>query len=211
MTGRPAMRSPRRPPIRREMEGAFEDPRGSDQWGHGGRVRHPRWWAPGCSLSVAACRQPSSARPLADSCPYTELEEIALPTTSKIISIGVRLLSTDTDFWFDKNHRLHSGRVRPLTPYREAIGPGQPGRILHQPFPIALGHGATPRAHPSLYADLVVPCEPRPDEGEVLTAMLDREPDTVTGRPGLLPVTDKGFASPETASHSPTPASVKHH
>ncbi|MFE6847646.1 hypothetical protein [Streptomyces sp. NPDC057686] len=31
----------------------------------------------------------------------------------------------------------------------------------------------------------------------MLTAMLDREPDTVTDRPGLLVITDKGFASKE--------------
>jgi hypothetical protein len=34
----------------------------------------------------------------------------------------------------------------------------------------------------------------------VLTAMLDREPDAVTGRPGLLFIADKGFASKEFAS-----------
>ena len=38
---------------------------------------------------------------------------------------------------------------------------------------------------------------PKLDEREVLTAMLDREPDTVTDRPGLLVITDKGFASKE--------------
>uniref|UniRef100_UPI003850864C aldehyde dehydrogenase family protein n=1 Tax=Streptomyces malaysiensis TaxID=92644 RepID=UPI003850864C len=35
------------------------------------------------------------------------------------------------------------------------------------------------------------------DEREVLTAMLDREPDAVTDRPGLLLIADKGFASKE--------------
>jgi len=36
---------------------------------------------------------------------------------------------------------------------------------------------------------------PKPGEREVLTAMLDREPDAVTGRPGLLVIADKGSAS----------------
>ncbi|MEU1090098.1 hypothetical protein ACFYPN_31815 [Streptomyces sp. NPDC005576] len=35
------------------------------------------------------------------------------------------------------------------------------------------------------------------DERQVLMAMLDREPETVTGRPGLLVIADKGFASKE--------------
>lgn len=38
---------------------------------------------------------------------------------------------------------------------------------------------------------------PKIDEREVLTAMLDREPKTVTDRPGLLVISDKGFASKE--------------
>lgn len=38
---------------------------------------------------------------------------------------------------------------------------------------------------------------PKLDEREVLTAMLDREPDAVTGRPGLLLIADKDFASQE--------------
>ncbi|MFF9479757.1 hypothetical protein [Streptomyces sp. NPDC014733] len=38
---------------------------------------------------------------------------------------------------------------------------------------------------------------PKLDEREVLTAMLDREPDAVTGRSGLLLIADKGFASKE--------------
>ncbi|MET9425568.1 transposase [Streptomyces sp. NPDC006540] len=38
---------------------------------------------------------------------------------------------------------------------------------------------------------------PKLDEREVLTAMLDREPDAVTDRSGLLLIADKGFASKE--------------
>lgn len=38
---------------------------------------------------------------------------------------------------------------------------------------------------------------PKLDEREVLTAMLDREPDTVTDRPGLPVITDEGFAAKE--------------
>ncbi|MFE7469486.1 hypothetical protein ACFU6R_36035 [Streptomyces sp. NPDC057499] len=38
---------------------------------------------------------------------------------------------------------------------------------------------------------------PKLDEREVLTAMLDRRPDAATGRPGLLFIADKGFASKE--------------
>lgn len=38
---------------------------------------------------------------------------------------------------------------------------------------------------------------PKLDEREVLTAILDREPAAVTDRPGLLLIADKGFASKE--------------
>lgn len=41
------------------------------------------------------------------------------------------------------------------------------------------------------------PANPTLDEREVLRAMLDREPETVTDRPGLLLIADKGFASTE--------------
>ncbi|MFE9255206.1 transposase, partial [Streptomyces sp. NPDC006879] len=51
----------------------------------------------------------------------------------------------------------------------------------------------TPAGMPILWAL----ANPKLDEREVLTAMLDREPDTVTDRPGLLLITDKGFASKE--------------
>jgi hypothetical protein len=39
--------------------------------------------------------------------------------------------------------------------------------------------------------------DPKLDEREVLTAMLDREPHLATDRPGLLIIADKGFASRE--------------
>jgi Transposase DDE domain len=38
---------------------------------------------------------------------------------------------------------------------------------------------------------------PKIDEREVLTAMLDRQPETVSDSPGLLVIADKGFASKE--------------
>jgi hypothetical protein len=50
---------------------------------------------------------------------------------------------------------------------------------------------------PNGHADPVGLANPKLDEREVLTAMLDRDPDAVTGRPGLLLNADKGFASKE--------------
>ncbi len=44
---------------------------------------------------------------------------------------------------------------------------------------------------------------PKIDEREVLTAVLDREPEAVTDRPGLLVIADKGFASMENSSSRP--------
>jgi hypothetical protein len=49
----------------------------------------------------------------------------------------------------------------------------------------------TPTGMPMLWAL----ANPKLDEREVLTAMLDRESEAVTSRPGLLLIADKGFAS----------------
>ncbi|GAA2938663.1 hypothetical protein GCM10011428_66310 [Streptomyces violaceus] len=51
----------------------------------------------------------------------------------------------------------------------------------------------TPIGMPILWAL----ANPKLNEREVLTAMLDREPDAVTDRPGLLLIADKAFASKE--------------
>ena len=51
----------------------------------------------------------------------------------------------------------------------------------------------TPAGMPILWA----PVNPKLDEREVLTGMLDREPDVVTGQSGLLLIADRGFASEE--------------
>ncbi|MFD9569311.1 transposase [Streptomyces sp. NPDC059982] len=68
------------------------------------------------------------------------------------------------------------------------MGPG-----FGQFWALRLSLVCTPTGMPILWS----PANPKLDEREVLTAMLDREPDTVADRPRLLVITDKGFASKE--------------
>ncbi|MEE1766800.1 transposase [Streptomyces sp. JV185] len=112
----------------------------------------------------------------------------ALPLIKRVI----RILATDTDFWFDNHWIIDStpvecGRSRPTV----KVGHGRLGqlRVLRLPLPLV----CTPTGMPILWAL----ANPKLDEREVLTAMLDREPEAVTDRPGLLLIADKGFASKE--------------
>jgi Transposase DDE domain len=121
----------------------------------------------------------------------------ALPLIKQVI----RLLATDTDFWFDNHWIVDStpiecGRSRPTVKRSELAGWAGYGYCAsHSRFfwGLRLYLVCTPTGMPILWAL----ANPKLDEREVLTAMLDREPDAVTDRPGLLLIADKGFASKE--------------
>ncbi|MEV0991208.1 IS982 family transposase [Streptomyces sp. NPDC049949] len=118
-----------------------------------------------------------------------------------LVKRAVRLLATDTDFWFDNHWIIDStpvecGRSRPTVKRSDLAGWAGYGYCAsHSRFFWGLRPYlvCTPTGMPILWSL----ANPKLDEREVLTAMLDREPDTVTDRPGLLVVTDKGFASKE--------------
>lgn len=120
-----------------------------------------------------------------------------LPLVKRVI----RLLATDTDFWFDNHWIIDStpgecGRSRPTVKRSDMAGWAGYGYCAgHSRFfrGLRLYLVCTPTGMPILWALT----NPELDELEVLTAMLDREPDAVTGRPGLLFIADKGFASKE--------------
>ncbi|WP_405628701.1 IS982 family transposase [Streptomyces sp. NBC_01174] len=121
----------------------------------------------------------------------------ALPLVKKVI----RLLATDTDFWFDHRWIVDStpaecGRSRPTAKRSDLAGWAGYGYCAsHSRFywGLRLFLVCTPTGMPILWAL----ANPKIDEREILTAMLDREPETVTDRPGLLVIADKGFASKE--------------
>ncbi|MBT2407896.1 IS982 family transposase [Streptomyces sp. ISL-21] len=121
----------------------------------------------------------------------------ALPLVKKVI----RLLAVDTDFWFDNHWIVDStpvecGRSRPTVKRSDMAGWAGYGYCAsHSRFfwGLRLFLVCTPTGMPILWAL----ANPKLDEREVLTAMLDREPDVARDRPGLLMISDKGFASKE--------------
>jgi hypothetical protein len=118
-----------------------------------------------------------------------------------LVKWAIRLLATDTDFWFDNHWIIDStpvecGRSRPTVKRSDLAGWAGYGYCAsHSRFfwGLRLYLVCTPTGMPILWAL----ANPKLDEREVLTAMLDREPEAVTGRPGLLLIADKGFASKE--------------
>ncbi|RAJ57826.1 DDE family transposase [Streptomyces sp. PsTaAH-130] len=126
---------------------------------------------------------------------WSKRRRAALPLVKQVI----RLLATDTDFWFDNHWIIDStpvecGRSRPTVKRSDLAGWAGCGYCAsHSRFfwGLRLYPVCTPTGMPVLWAL----ANPKLDEREVLTAMLDRGPDAVTDRPGLLPIADKGFAS----------------
>ncbi|WTU15986.1 hypothetical protein OG816_39140 [Streptomyces sp. NBC_00073] len=107
-----------------------------------------------------------------------------------LVKRAVRLLATDTDFWFDNHWIIDStpvecGRSRPTVKRSDLAGWAGYGYCAsHSRFfwGLRLYLVCTPTGMPILWSL----ANPKLDEREVLTAMLDREPDTVTDRPSLL-------------------------
>lgn len=118
-----------------------------------------------------------------------------------LVKRGIRLLAVDTDFWFH-NHWIvdatpvECGRSRPTVKWSDMAGwTGYGYCASHSRFfwGLSLFLVCTPTGLPILWAL----ANPKMDEREVLAAMPGREPESVTNRPGLLMISDKGFASAE--------------
>jgi hypothetical protein len=128
---------------------------------------------------------------------YNKRLRAALPLVKRII----RELAMDSDFWFDTHWIVDStpvecGRSRPTVKRSDMAGWAGYGYCAsHSRFfwGLRLFLVCTPTGMPILWAL----ANPKMDEREVLSAMLDREPRLVTDRPGLLMIADKGFASKE--------------
>ncbi|MFI0977676.1 IS982 family transposase [Streptomyces sp. NPDC021093] len=128
---------------------------------------------------------------------YNKRLRAALPLVKK----AVRMLATDTDFWFDDHWVVDStpvpcGMSRPTVKRSELVGWAGYGYCAsHSRFfwRLRLFLVCTPTGMPITWAL----ANPKIDEREVLAAMLDREPSLTAERPGLLLIADKGFASKE--------------
>ncbi|MGD3109333.1 IS982 family transposase [Streptomyces sp. YGL11-2] len=128
---------------------------------------------------------------------YNKRLRAALPLVKK----AIRLLAVDTDFWFDNHWIVDStpvpcGMSRPTVKRSQMAGWAGYGYCAsHSRFfwGLRLFLVCTPTGMPVTWAL----ANPKIDEREVMTAMLDREPDLVADRPGLLITADKGFASRE--------------
>ncbi|EST37790.1 transposase IS402 [Streptomycetaceae bacterium MP113-05] len=128
---------------------------------------------------------------------YNKRLRAALP----LVKQAIRLLATDTDFWFDNHWIVDStpvpcGMSRPTVKRSELAGWAGYGYCAsHSRFywGLRLFLVCTPTGMPITWAL----ASPKIDEREVLAAMLDREPHLAADRRGLLMIADKGFASKE--------------
>lgn len=126
---------------------------------------------------------------------YNKRLRAALPQIKRII----RTLARDTDFWHDTvwitdSTPVPCGMSRPAVKRSELAGWANYGYCAsHSRFywGLRLYLVCTPAGMPILWAL----ADPKIGEREVLAALLEVDADLVAARPGLLLITDKGFAS----------------
>ncbi|MYV49349.1 IS982 family transposase [Streptomyces sp. SID2888] len=126
---------------------------------------------------------------------YNKRLRAALPQVKRLI----RVLAKDTDFWHDAvwicdSTPVPCGMSRPTVKRSEVAGWASYGYCSsHSRFywGLRLFLACTPSGMPILWAL----ASPKIDEREVLAAMLEVDAPLVRERPGLLLITDKGFAS----------------
>jgi hypothetical protein len=126
---------------------------------------------------------------------YNKRLRAALPQIKRTI----RMLAMDTDFWNDTVWLTDStpvpcGMSRPTVKRSEMAGWANYGYCAsHSRFfwGLRLYLVCTPAGMPMLWAL----ADPKIGEREVLAAMLEIDADLIADRPGLLLITDKGFAS----------------
>jgi hypothetical protein len=126
---------------------------------------------------------------------YNKRLRAALPQIKRTI----RTLARDSDFWHDTvwitdSTPVPCGMSRPTVKRSELAGWANYGYCAsHSRFywGLKLYLVCTPAGMPILWAL----ADPKLGEREVLAAMLEIDADLVAARPGLLLITDKGFAS----------------
>lgn len=126
---------------------------------------------------------------------YNKRLRAALP----LIKTVIRDLARDSDFWFDNHWIVDStpipcGMSRPTVQRSDLAGWAGYGYCAsHSRFfwGLRLYLVCTPAGMPILWAL----ANPKIGEREVLAAMLDYDADLVANHPGVLLISDKGFAS----------------
>jgi hypothetical protein len=125
---------------------------------------------------------------------YNKRLRAALPLVKQVI----RVLAADSDFWFDNvwiadSTPVECGRSRPTVRRSDLAGWAGYGYCASHSrwfWGLRLYLICTPAGMPILWAL----ADPKTGEREVLAAMLDVEPGLAAARPGLILITDKGFA-----------------
>jgi hypothetical protein len=118
-----------------------------------------------------------------------------------LLKRAIRAVAADTDLWADPMWVVDStpvecGRSRPTVHRSQLAGWAGYGYCAsHSRFfwGLRLHLLCTPTGLPIAWALAT----PKVDERQVLTAVLDHDPDLITDRPGLLIIADKGYASAE--------------
>lgn len=124
-----------------------------------------------------------------------------LKAALSLVKRAIRILAADTDFWFNNHWIVDStlvpcGMSRPTVKRSDMAGWAGYGYCAsHSCFFWGLRPYlvCTPTGMPIMWAL----ANPKMDEREVLQAMLDIDAGLVADRPGLLLMSDKGFASKE--------------
>jgi hypothetical protein len=124
---------------------------------------------------------------------YNKRLRAALPQIKRLI----RTLAVDTDFWHDTvwiadSTPVECGRSRPTATRSDLAGWASYGYCRSHSrwfWGLRLYLICTPAGMPICWAL----ANPKLDEREVVTAMLEVEPDLAAHRPGLLLIADKGF------------------
>jgi hypothetical protein len=125
---------------------------------------------------------------------YNKRLRAALP----LVKAMIRDLAADSDFWLDDvwitdSTPVECGRSRPAARRSDLAGWAGYGYCASHSrwfWGLRLYLICTPAGMPILWAL----ADPKIGEREVLAAMLDVEPDLAATRPGLIMITDKGFA-----------------
>ena len=128
---------------------------------------------------------------------YNKRMRAALPLFKR----AIRAVASDTDLWADSAWVVDStpvecGRSRPTARRSGLAGWAGYGYCAsHSRFfwGLRLHLICTPAGLPIAWAL----ADPKIDERQVLTAVLDHDPDLLTDRPGLLIIADKGYVSAE--------------
>jgi Transposase DDE domain len=129
---------------------------------------------------------------------YNKRLRAALPLVKQVI----RDLAADSDFWFDNvwiadSTPVECGRSVPTVRRSDLAGWANYGYCASHSrwfWGLRLYLICTPAGMPVLWAL----ADPKIGEREVLTAMLDVEPQLPAARPGLALITDKGLAGRQT-------------